>query len=151
MLLAAPSAGLDRLREGLFAEIGGAGEALQLAASSKEDREAGKTRFRAPLERLRGAWALLDTIGWSTTTPAADVQIDLREHHEALSRALELALLFAEDDLTDLDKHIPKNAEGSEASERDAVVESIAAFRELATTARDRIDELAAQSESRRR
>jgi hypothetical protein len=36
MLLAAPSAGLDRLREGLFAEIGGACEALQLAASSKE-------------------------------------------------------------------------------------------------------------------
>jgi hypothetical protein len=138
--LVIPSAVLERLREGLFAEIGGAGEALQLVASSKEAREAGKTRFRTPLERLRGAWALLDTIGWSTTTPAADVQIDLREHHEALTRALALALAFAEDDVTDLDTHTPV---------REATIQSVTVFREFAITARGQTNRLSSQNESR--
>lgn len=137
-----PSTALERLREGCFAQIGGAGEALQTIASSTEAREAGKSSFRGALERLRGAWALLDTIGWSTTTQTAGVQIDLRDHHAALSEALELALAFAEDDATDLDTDTP---------DREAVIQSVTAFREFAITARGHINRLSTQDESRRR
>jgi hypothetical protein len=151
MLLTAPSANIGRLREGLLAEIDGAGEAPQTVVSNQEDREAGKTPFRPALERLHGACALLDTIGWSTNTPAADVQIDLRDHREALTQALQLALTFAEDDLKDLDTHTPEHPKDSEAPAHEAIVKNVTAFREFATTARRQIDKLAAPDQSRTR
>lgn len=79
------------------------------------------------------------------------MKIDLRDHHEALNRALEVSLLFAEDDLTDLDKHTPEYAKGSEAAARASVMASVTGFRELATTARRQIDKLAATDQSKRR
>jgi hypothetical protein len=55
----------------------------------------------APAENLKEIYALLDTIGWSKTTPPTEAQIDLRENCWAFMRALTGALEFADEDASE--------------------------------------------------
>jgi hypothetical protein len=140
-LLTVPGLVVDMLREGVYAEIGWAGEALHQIASA-DDRETGQERFRGLSEHLHSAYALLDGIGWASTVPPVDVQIDLRKDRPALVKALDAALLFAEDELKDIDKRDAKRAERGQAPEGEATIERVAALHEFATTVAARIDAL---------
>ena len=81
-----PASVVDWLRRAAYAEIGSAAEALNEAAFAS-DREAHPEWFGTPAENLKEIYALLDTIGWSKTTPPTEAQIDLREDCWAFMRA----------------------------------------------------------------
>jgi hypothetical protein len=132
------------LREGVYAEIGWAGEALHHVASA-DDRETGQERFHGLMEHLNSAYALLDGIGWASTVPPIDVQIDLRKDHPTLVKALDITLLFAEDELKDIDKRDAKRAERGQAPEGEATIERVAALHEFATTVAGQIDAFAVE------
>jgi hypothetical protein len=98
--LTIPASIVDWLRRAAYAEIGSAAEALSEAAVAS-DREAHPEWFGPPAENLKEIYTLLDTIGWSKTTPPTTVQIDLRENCWAFMRALAGALEFADEDASE--------------------------------------------------
>ncbi|MGA8364333.1 MAG: hypothetical protein WB709_07410 [Solirubrobacteraceae bacterium] len=89
-----PASVVDWLRRAAYAEIGSAAEEAAFAS----DREAHPEWFGTPAENLKEIYALLDTIGWSKTTPPTEAQIDPREDCWAFMRALTGALEFADED-----------------------------------------------------
>jgi hypothetical protein len=138
--LVVPVVVLERLREGLFAELGGAGEALHAVASSGEDRESVRECLGLAMDRARGAWELLATAEDSSV----GARVDLAAYGAPLGRALGLALVFAEDDLEESERA------GGGASDR-KLGEGVAALREFAGMARERIDQLAREDGGERR
>jgi hypothetical protein len=121
-----------------------AAEALNDAAHAS-DREAHPEWFGPPAENLQEIHALLETIGWSKTTPPTTVQIDLRENCWAFMRVLAGALEFADEDASektarDEIEHTPRHpapAHEGKAEQRTGELWDCIA------EARARIDELA--------
>jgi hypothetical protein len=95
-LVTIPASIVDWLRQAAYAEIGLTAETLDTAAFLTE-REAHPEWFRGPVETLRDIYTLLDTIGWTKTTPPLGVQIDPSENIWTLMRILASALEFADE------------------------------------------------------
>lgn len=139
-----PSTIVDWVRRATYAEIGLAAEKLDTAAFAS-DREAHPEWFLGPAANLRESYALLDRIGWSKTTPALAVQIELRDYSWALLRALEGALEFADEEVGD---HVGEDVErAARHLDRvpDAVVERVGTLWHFTAEAQARIDALAVQ------
>jgi hypothetical protein len=139
-----PARVVDWLRCAAYAEIASAAQAIDTAAFAK-GREAHPEWFRGPAQSLRETYALLDAIGWSGTVPPAAVQIDLGRDCWALMRALEAALEFADEDVSEPPCGDLGHAERGLASERDEQVERVGALWDFTAAAQARIDALAVQ------
>jgi hypothetical protein len=96
--VAVPAKVVDALRRAVYAEIGWAAQALDLAILAR-DREAHLERFRAPAQGLRESYALTNMLGWSRSEPSAVVHVELNSCGWTLMRALATALEFAEEDV----------------------------------------------------
>jgi hypothetical protein len=96
-LVTIPADIVDWLRQAAYTEIGLTAETLDTAAFST-DREAHPAWFRGPAETLRDIYALLDTIGWSKSTPPHGQQIDPSGNSWTLIRTLIKALEIADQD-----------------------------------------------------
>jgi hypothetical protein len=136
--LTIPASIVDWLRRAAYAEIGSAAEALNDAAYAS-DREAHPEWFGPPAENLQEIHALLETIGWSKTTPPTTVQIDLRENCWAFMRVLAGALEFADEDADEETARDPALAHDGNAEQRTGELWDCIA------EARARIDELAVE------
>ncbi len=85
-MLTVPANLVPQLRSGLFGEWGFAAEdishhALQFGSKAPDDgSEAPDDVYRKPLETFDVGRALLDAVGWRTTSSQADVSIDLSRH-----------------------------------------------------------------------
>ncbi len=143
--LTVPILAVDGLREGVYAEIGSVAEALQ-ALSGTEDRETKQERFRGLLEHLQGAYALLDAIGW-TTTAGQRVSVPVRQPDVRLPlvKALDTALMLAQNDIGDGGGTDPEHTGQGKAAEDDQARERLAALRGFAETVADQLDTLAAR------
>jgi hypothetical protein len=139
-----PAKVVDWLRRAAYAEIASAAQAIDVAAFAK-DREAHPERFRGPAQSLRETYALLDAIGWSGTVPPADVQVDLGRDCWALMRALEAALEFADEDVSEPPHNAVGHPERRQAPQRDAQAERIGVLWDFTAAAQARIDALAVQ------
>lgn len=132
MSVTVPAEVVDVLRRAVFAEIGGAAEAID-AVVVADDREARPASFRAAAERLWECYELLDELGWAMIVPAVAVRVDLARGW-ALQRALTAALEFADEDM-----------EAGAIVRRDAEVEWMGALWNLSEVVQARVDALAVQ------
>lgn len=142
VLLRVPGVVVDGLREGLFAEIGCAGEAVNEWAFA-DGRETHPEWFRGPTEDLLECYALLDAIGWEGADPPVDVRLDLREGRRVLLKALEAALGFAEEDASEAVRRDAEHTEQGLPAERDVEIERVGVLRDFIAVARAHIDALA--------
>jgi hypothetical protein len=125
-----PAEMVDALRSAVFAEIGGATEAIDAVVISS-DREAHPELFRAPAECLWECYGLLDELGWSRMVPPVPERVDLARGW-ALQRALTAAQEFADED-------------AAEILQRDAEAGWMGALWQLSDVVQARIDALAVQ------
>ncbi|MGN6371535.1 MAG: hypothetical protein ACTHM1_00870 [Solirubrobacteraceae bacterium] len=81
-------AGLVRsVRLGLHTELGTAADEIE-TVSVERGRHEHPEWYEKPLAKLDATRALLDVVGWGEPEQAAEVDIDLDEHREALLAAL---------------------------------------------------------------
>jgi hypothetical protein len=139
-----PATIVDWVRRATYAEIGSAAEKLDTAAFAR-DREAHPEWFLGPAANLRESYALLDEIGWSKTIPPLAVQIELHDYCWALMRALEGALEFADEDVSELVGASTKNTPQSLEIVPNAVIERVGVLWHFTAEAQARIDALAVQ------
>ncbi|HEY4896051.1 MAG TPA: hypothetical protein VII01_08170 [Solirubrobacteraceae bacterium] len=145
-MLVVPAGMVGHLRDGLQAELGSAGADIE-QVTAKAGRERRPESYREPLERLDGARALLDVIGWSATDPPVEVQVDLREHRRALTTAFEVALLVAAQDLEEADAVDAERAKRGEAPKRDATAVCALVLRQFVSAVEAQIGRLGASAE----
>ncbi len=117
------------VRSGLHSAIGDAAEELSRVVEMR-NREHHPERYREPLDHLDRTRALLDVIGWGDVAPTAAAWVDLREHRWALTSALELALLTANQDLEEADVVDAERAKRGEPSRRDATTTRVLILRD---------------------
>ena len=131
-----PAKVVDALRRAVYAEIGVAAQALDLAVLAR-DRDAHPERFRGPIESLRESYVLMHALGWTRTAAPSAARVDLHRCSWGLMRSLAVALEFADENV-------------SEKTRRDVEERGLAAERECAGVLSDfigivqsRIDALA--------
>jgi hypothetical protein len=143
VLLRVPARITDWLREGVFARVGSAGEAVNEWAFA-DGRETHPEWFRRPTGDLLECYALLDAIGWAKTIPPVDARLELREHHRALLKALEAALGFAEEDASEaVRRNAAEHPGQGQPAEHDVEIERVGELRDFIAVAQARIDVLA--------
>jgi hypothetical protein len=84
------------LRTGAYASLGLAADDVS-ACTSPASRELDPDVYADPLERLDGARALLNVLGWRHADPKHRVEIDIAVHRLALAEAAQIALATSED------------------------------------------------------
>jgi hypothetical protein len=103
---------VESLRDGLYAEIGFAGEDIAEISLKRSPvrRPAAHQKLR---RRLNAVYQMLDAIGWETSATDADVQVDLRAQDQLALTVLRRQLAAETDALKDL-----QAAERVDAAER---------------------------------
>ncbi|MGH2903261.1 MAG: hypothetical protein ACRDK7_06725 [Solirubrobacteraceae bacterium] len=136
-MLTVPGEAARELRKGLHTELGGAAQDIE-EVTLKHDQVTHPDWYEEPLGRFDATRALLNEIGWSDIdAPAEEVQIDLDAHRHAVTRALETALLTAENDINELDTVEAERAKRGEPPARKATTRRVLALRAFATTVND--------------
>jgi hypothetical protein len=130
--LTVPADMVGHLRNGLHSALGGAAQRIWQTVDlpGREQHPEWYTEDRQHVER---ACALLDLIGWGDSDQPTEVQVDLREHRWALTKALEVVLLVADDDLKEADAVDAERAKRGEPPKRDATTKRVLALREFAS------------------
>jgi hypothetical protein len=134
-----PAALLQALREGVYAELRDAAEAVVALTQTPGVHEHAEryARYRA---RLAEAFALLEAIGWESTDDAhdrRDVQLELLEHGTVLLRAL----AGARDDAADAVQDVAAGRQ-TDAGKCEAIRQRAAALSELTEALTVRVDGL---------
>ena len=132
---------LPPLRDGSVGALGNAAEALSEAVSTSP-RARRREWWRAPLARLDGVRALLDELGWDGDDPSVQLDVDLREHGQAVQEALAVALPTCDADFAEAAAIDADRAERGLLPKHEATVRRVRAFRGFATVARARLDAL---------
>ncbi len=130
---------VGHLRIGLHTLITDAAQELSRIGEIP-DREQHPEHYGEPLAHLDWTRALLDRIGWGDVDPAAAVELDLREHFWALSRALEVALQIAVQDLEEAHLVDDERARRGEPPGRNATTRRVLALRKLASAVAAKVD-----------
>ncbi len=125
------------LRDGLHRQLAYAAEGIARAAGLP-GREKHPEWYAKDQQRLTSVERLLNVLGWGPEYPGT-VEVDLRRHSWALTSALEVALIVAEDEWQEVDR---TDAEGATPSKRDAVAGRLLVLREFASTVSDRVGAL---------
>jgi hypothetical protein len=84
------------LRTGAYASLGLAADDLS-ACTSPASRELDPDVYASPLERLDGARALLNALGWRHADPERAVELEVAVYRVALAEAAQIALDTSED------------------------------------------------------
>ena len=132
-----PAGIVDGLRDGAFAAIGKAGEAINESAFAK-GRGEHPGWFHAPTNDLEELFALLDVIGWPETGPPVSVQVFLWADGRALMKALRQALDCAEADAGEAVRRAAKQSETARLAEHGAAIEHVGVLRDFMALARPR-------------
>lgn len=134
-----PAGIVDGLREGAFAAIGKAGEAINEAAFAKGRGENAKW-FHGPMTELEEMFALLDVLGWTETVALVGVEVFLWADGRALMMALQEALGFAEADAGEAVCRAAEHPETAGLAEHGAMIEHVEALRDFIAVAQARLD-----------
>src|SRR5208282_4791468 len=98
--------------------------------------------FSEPLRRHDATRALLDVIGWGNADQPVDIGIDLRIHREALTAALDVALLVGGEELAEAEQVDAERAKRGEPSKREATARRVLALREFVAAVEARVGDL---------
>lgn len=134
-----PAEVVDGLREGAFAAVGKAGEAINEAAFAKGRGENAKW-FHGPMTELEELFALLDVLGWTETVSLVGVEVFLWADGRALMMALQEALGFAEADAGEAVRRAAEHPETAGLAEHGAMIERVEVLRDLIAVAQSRFD-----------
>lgn len=134
-----PAGIVEGLREGAFAAIGKAGEAINEAAFAKGRGENAKW-FHGPMTELEEMFALLDVLGWTETVSLVGVEVFLWADGRALMTALQEALGFAEADASEAVRRAAEQPETARSTQHSAAVEHVGVLREFIAVAQPRFD-----------
>lgn len=134
-----PAEIVGALREGAFAAIGKAGEAINEAAFAKGRGENAKW-FHGPMTELEEMFALLDVLGWTETVSLVGVEVFLWADGRALMTASQEALGFAEADSGETVRRAAEQPETACSAERGAMIEHVEVLREFIVVAQPRFD-----------
>lgn len=134
-----PAGIVDGLREGAFAAIGKAGEAINESAFAKGRGENPKW-FHGPMIDLEEMFALLDVIGWTEVVPPVSIQVFLWADGRALIKALQQALDFAEADAGEVVRTGAEQSGTAGLADRDTEIERVRVLREFIAGAQPRFD-----------
>jgi hypothetical protein len=146
--LTVPAGLVSTVRGGLYAELGLAVQEIDQAVFAAR-REACQDTFRAQLARLDKARGLLAAIGWTSADTPVPVVLDLREHHAALSSALEVALVAGEADLKEAAAVDAERAKQGLPPKAKATIARVRALHDLDATAKAEIGTLADDNHER--
>jgi hypothetical protein len=89
----------DLVRDGLRSQLARAAQDIADADGLTENREHAKN-YQEPLRRMDAFRALLDDLGWNSSSPA-DVSVDVTAHEWALAQALQDEVAVLEDTRSD--------------------------------------------------
>lgn len=117
-----PAELVDLLRDGLRSQIAAGAQRIASVDGQLGAREHPE-RYLDPLRRMDASRALMEEIGWST--PATDLDVDVRVHGQALSEALAEEIALHADMLDDGDP---------EEEEREGTTRNANALQALAFT-----------------
>lgn len=134
-----PARIVDGLREGAFAAIGKAGEAINEAAFAKGRGENAKW-FHGPMTDLEEMFALLDVIGWTETVSLVGVEVFLWADGRALMMALQQALGFAEADAGEAVRRAAEQPETAHSTQHSAAIEHVGVLRDFMVLVQPRFD-----------
>ena len=138
-----PTALIAPVREGLIHGIGDVAEELTHLVELP-DREQNPQRFDVPFGKLELIRARLATLGWGESDPDMTVRVELDAHGQALTDALDAAVVFANDEVEDADDVDRERAKRNETPTRSLKERRAGALRELrASLKRARDGELA--------
>ena len=136
LIITVPAEMASELRDGLHTVLGDAAEGVSQTTEQFE-REDHPECYAEQRERFERTWALLDLIGWHEPKQPATVRINLREHHRAMTEALDVRLLVAADDLEEANAVDAERAEQGEPPKREATTTQVLALREFAASIED--------------
>lgn len=150
VIITVPAEMAGELRDGLHTVLGNAAEGVS-QITERFSREHHPEWYAEQRERFERTWALLDLIGWRELKRPAAIRINLREHHRAVSEALDVRLLVAEDDLEEADAVDAERAEQGKPPMREATTSRVLALREFAASVKDLVGHLEMQKGRGRR
>lgn len=135
-IITVPAEMASELRNGLHTVLGGAAQGVS-QVTDKPGRERHPEWYSEHRERLERIWTLLDLIGWGEPNQPAAIRIDLRQHHRAVSEALDVRLLVGEDDLNEAGAVDGERAQQGVPPKREATTKRVFALREFAAAVKD--------------
>lgn len=144
VIITVPAEMVSELRDGLRTVLGNAAEGVS-QITERFGREQHPEWYAEQRERFERTWALLDLIGWRELKRPAAIRISLREHHRAVSEALDVRLPVAEDDLEEADVVDAERAEQGKPPMREATTSRVLALREFAASVKDLVGHLETQ------
>jgi hypothetical protein len=139
-MLTVPGEILRHLRRGLHSELGGAAQDIE-EVTLRRDQVTHPERYEEPLRRFDAVRSLLDEIGWADThPPTEEAHIDLGAHRLAVTRALEIVRLVADDDMNELHTVDTERAKQGEPPTREATTQRVLAVREFDAAVKDLVE-----------
>lgn len=145
--LTVPAVIVGDLRDGAYAALGLAASEIDCAVCSG-DRDAHPERCISEFERLDAVRSLLEALGWSAPVPPVDVRLELSRNEGAFATVLDTALMFAEDDLREVQRRNAELTARGDAPQRNVTVEHVDALCDFAASARHLIGMPGAEEET---
>jgi hypothetical protein len=112
MTITIPPELVPLLRDGLYSDLHTQLDLNAALIEPRDDRQSVRAEITTHLARADDTRALLDAVGWAEPVEASPVEVNVREHHDALLRGL-LTWIEVERDLEDDSK--ASDAERAEA------------------------------------
>jgi len=136
-----PAQVVTLVRSALHTELGNAAEALA-GVVERHGNEDHPEWFTEPLQRHDATRALLDVIGWDNTSQPVDARVDLRIHREALTAALDVALLVGDEELAEAEQVDAERAKRGEPSKRETTARRVLALQEFVAAVEAQVSDL---------
>jgi len=141
-ILTIPASLVPSVREGLFCLMGDATQEIS-GALIRPERELHPEWFKTGRQRLEGAFALLDLIGWATGGEAREVEVEVRAHGQRLKDAVDLFLPLIADQEQEADASDAWRSEHGKPPRKAEIIGSALALREFATLVEQALSESA--------
>jgi hypothetical protein len=142
--LTIPAGLVPDVREGLFSLVGDAAGGLMYAVEQPEN-ERHPEWFKAPLERLDRACALLNLLGSDAGCPSIDTDVELDEYGQTLDEAIAGYLPVREEQAMEADLTDNWLAQHGRPPKKPQVLRRLAALRDFATLLERRLAEIREQ------
>jgi hypothetical protein len=134
-IITVPAELVANLRIGLHHLLGTAAEDIA-DITSRPRREQHPEWYEESRAHLEQAWALLDLIGWADPRQPTAGRIDLRRYRWAAITGLDAAVMFAEEELAEVDLVGAERAERGQPPKREATIERARTLLEFTAAAK---------------
>jgi hypothetical protein len=138
-IITVPAELVANLRIGLHHLLGSAPEDIA-DITSRRGREQHPEWYEESRAHLEQAWALLDLIGWADPHQPIAGRIDLRQHRWAAITGLDAAVMFAEEELAEVDLVGAERAARGQPPMRESTIERARALREFTAAVKKTAD-----------